>query len=184
MKQFISYLQQAKITRLAEYEETLAQELTDRLQDKADLLSQLKIDEKKLSQELVLRQQAESQYASQQRVNSKLTLVQRAELQTIWHQTVDEHFAKKDLLEKWLIDQISALPKEKGEVRAGDSFSILSRILGKQKDYSLVRDDILKGEAGFIYESDRLMVDARLSLYLDQAYQENEAALARIIFHD
>lgn len=184
MSKLVQYITTTTDTKLEEYKQKLQQDMKKELAIEKHKLAELE-QEYKQRHDTLLNQGVNQQVFTAKRDTAfQVGTYQTEQLAALWQQVTREYFADQKNLESWLAKEISQLPATKGVIKAGKSFQTVQKLIGQQQQSSLTvqQDPSLADEAGFVFESEDYLGDARLSAVLQVAYQQQLGTLYQTVF--
>lgn len=107
-------------------------------------------------------------------------------LQQIWQEVAESLLTKPDQAQTWLADQLNSLDGTEGEITVGASRDLLTKLIKKDKKLVAAKLKIKHNpqmkEAGFIFEGKTKIIDARLSVFLNELFQKHRTKLYQAAF--
>lgn len=195
MKHLLGHIKSIKEERLSEFKVALELQENEVLAELETEYAQLQAEIHRVKKTMHEQVASKEAFQLQMATNFATEEYKQELLGMLWQEVSNSFFQKKEAQDALLSKLIATLPDRAGIVRAGASYSQLQNLLkdsstasksadksSDKKSLKLRKDPNLDSEMGFIFESEDVTVDARLSSVLQTLFQNKRSALYKVAF--
>ncbi len=182
MQQLLDHVKEIRREKITALKNQLEEQEQLALADLQSEVAHLRLEVDRLGESTAQQAKSKQQYQQETAVRFVTERYKLQLLEELWQDVADKYFAKTEHLKNWLAQQLEGLDVSAGEIFVGPSYNFLLQALKKNKKHSenknlkVKKDDHIK-QAGFIYQGADKIIDARLSVYLEETFQNHKSEL-------
>lgn len=183
MKSFVSNIKKLKTKKLALYEEELK---TKNAKTLSELSKQLELTQDhytNTSQNLKRQLLAKAEFEASKKQRQALEDFKLSKLRELFDAYTRTFFENQDHHASWLSKGLILVGDRSGTIKTHESYELLGQLV-KSTQIRINKDDSLKGELGFVFESRDAFIDCRMTTFAHDLFSDNIYQLASCLFND